>query len=111
MGSINTLSTDTQSISATTQLDSNNMEDAESYTVQINTTAASSLDVDFTIEVSNDDTNWATLDGSSQNFTTNTTHVLEVTTVSYKFMRVVYTRTAGSATFGTITVIKNSRRR
>ena len=33
-------------------------------------------------------------------------HLLEVVAVSYKFMRVYYTRTAGSATFETIVSIK-----
>jgi len=71
---------------------------------------AVSLQVAFTgsptgtlsLQVSDDDLTWVVVDGSDQAITEAGTHVWDVTQISTKYIRAIYTFTSGSGTLGDV---------
>lgn len=106
MGKVIRQVTDSRSITATVNLDSVELYKCSEYSVQLNITNSSSADIEFKVQVSNDNTNFVDLTDSELAITADVIHLLEVVAVSYKFMRVTFTRTSGSFTAETIVSIK-----
>ena len=67
------------------------------------------VDVDLSLEVSNDNTHWAPYAGSSQNITsTDASHMYDISETGVEFIRVVITVNTGNADF---TILYNGKAR
>lgn len=68
--------------------------------VQVNVSSASSLTCELTLEASNDNENWCTIEDSAQSVTSNTPHMWQMwEAVPFKWLRVRINVSAGSAIF------------
>lgn len=78
--------------------DSVDTKDDTSFSLQVITTAASTLNISLQLEVSNDGSNWDE-EGAAIVVSTNTTTSFKSAPAAYAHARVTSTRTGGTATF------------
>lgn len=93
--------TSNYSLTTTYNFDAINVQDIEGFTLQINWTDALNLEGTFSLEASIDNINFATIPASSQSVPSTIldgTHVYDMHSFHYPYVRLVWTRTAGSAT-------------
>lgn len=92
------------SISATTNTDAFECSAFGPIAIMLIATSSSSLNATATVEVSPDKSNWGTVSDSSQAFTGDLTHVYNFWfgAGGNKYMRIKFTRTAGSCTLRVI---------
>jgi len=70
------------------------------FSIQVIWENGAALDVDISLEVSNDNTHWAPYSGSTQNITAAAaSHMYDISESGVEFIRVVLTVNAGSADF------------
>ena len=91
----NTIFNDT--VGASTQSEKLNIENSKGYSIQINITNASTLDITTKLQGSNDGLNWSDIPSTSNNITADTTVLINEENQYYEYVRVDIAWVSGSA--------------
>lgn len=96
--SIKKIVTQSASVETSQAYEALNIQDIESLSLQLNLSDNSSADIEFKIQVSNDNTNYVDYPGSVIAITADGNHMVEIENISTNYIRVYFTRTGGSIT-------------
>lgn len=82
-------------VSSTQAFDTLNVGYNDGLSLQLVLTNNSSADISFKLQISNDDSNWVDLPGSTIAITANGSHMIEIEKVYAQYIRAYFTRTGG----------------
>lgn len=107
MSHIDKVISQSASVSTTQAYETVQVDLADAVGVQVNVSSSSTPSIEFKLQASIDGTNFIDLPGSIISITADGNHLIEIGTLTYKYLRAYLTRTSGSATVGVEFAIKD----